>query len=180
MKRLSLTLVFIVSVLSVSAQYVTYPTELSTRGSTVYTGYEKLNRQEAAAMFSDMGGVDRSAEYLKYRSAYKAGLGLTIGGAAATAVGSVTFLTGIVAAVIAGIPAGMSGKDMPCGIVATYVTGGTLACVGLASMIAGIPTLCVYKSRIKGMVSDYNDMNQSRTQLTFGGQSNGLGFALNF
>ena len=56
-------------------------------GSMVYMDGKKLDKEKAAACFSSLDGVDRSADYLKYRAGYKTGLGLTIGGASLAVVG---------------------------------------------------------------------------------------------
>ena len=72
--------------ISVFAQYAVDTTSLSeprllkSRGCRIYVGEEKLNKNEAAAYFSDLGGKDRSADYLSYRKAYNTGVGLTIAG----------------------------------------------------------------------------------------------------
>lgn len=46
---------------------------------------------------------DRSSEYLRYRSAYKTGLGLTVGGSVLTLGGGFTFVTGVAVVVAGGI-----------------------------------------------------------------------------
>ena len=48
-------------------------------------------------------------------------------------------------------------------------------------LVAGIPTLCVYNSRLKQLATDYNEGHRNQdVSLSFGGQNNGIGFALNF
>lgn len=48
-------------------------------------------------------------------------------------------------------------------------------------LVAGIPTLCVYNSRLKQLATAYNEGHRNQdVSLSFGGQNNGIGFALNF
>ena len=55
------------------------------------------------------------------------------------------------------------------------------ACLAIPCLVAGIPTLCVYNSRLKQLATDYNERHRNPdVSLSFGGQNNGIGFALNF
>ena len=105
-------------------------------------------------------------DYLRYRSAYKAGVGLSVGGAALTVAGGMTFSVSAVAALIAGIPLAFSGGEMPKGIETGIYAGLGATALGAAAMLAGIPVAAVYRHRIKKM--------------TIGLPSSGFGLAMTF
>lgn len=55
------------------------------------------------------------------------------------------------------------------------------ACLAIPCLIAGIPTLYVYYSRLKQLARDYNGGHRNQdVSLNFGRKNNGIGFALNF
>lgn len=155
---------------------------LKLKGCRVYADGVRLNKHDAALYFADMNGVDRSKDYLRYRRAYNAGVGLTVTGSIIAGAGcGLTVVGGVVAFVV--LPFAMLGEDesVPAELLIVPKIGGYTTLAGVAFLAAGIPTLCVYKSRIKGMVSDYNSAAKSpKVQLSFGGQPSGLGFALKF
>ena len=163
-----------------SAQYVPGHSSLDTKGSRVYADGVLLDRSAAASCFADIDGADMSDDYLKYRRAYKAGLGLTVGGASAIAVGSVTSLIGLTATVIVAPAAALGGKDIPKKVTGITVAGVSVMCVGAAALIAGVPTMQIYKKRIRNLSDAYNRQSRIKTDVSFGGQSCGLGLALNF
>lgn len=139
------------------------------RGSRVFVEDSKLDKYSAAACFSSLGGVDRSRDYLKYRAGYKTGLGLTIGGASLALVGSVTTFAGF----IVGLSKGLAKQNtLGADIALGFGLGSVFA--GSACFIAGIPTLCVYKTRLNRLEKEYN------TSLKLQTSSNGLGLALCF
>ena len=127
------------------------------RGSKVYVDGYKLDKQSAAACFTSLDGIDRSMDYLKYRKGYKTGLGLTVGGAGLAVVGLYTTVAGI---------AELSDAWFYVG-AASFVTG-------TFCFIAGIPTICVYKTRLNRLEKKYN------TSLQIGTSSNGLSMAISF
>lgn len=190
MKKLLLLPWLILVSVAMSAQTHT-PIEI--KGSRVFVGEEKLSKSEAVTLFSDIHGTDRSAEYLSYRSAYKAGLGLTIGGSIFAAGGGVTFVGGLAVAVAGGITIPLfAGIDVVAGTDSTseyssevfrkasiMLNVGLYATLGGIAMLAsGIPTMCVYNSRLNGIEDDYN--KHVPVELTFGPQRHGFGFALRF
>lgn len=138
-------------------------------GSKVYIDDYELDKYNAAACFSSLGGVDRSADYLRYRAGYKTGLGLTIGGASLAVVGFGTAVTGYLAAYYKS----NDGKDYS--VEDTVGAIGVVSVVaGAACVLAGIPTICVYKARLNRLEDDYN------TSLRIGASPGGLSMAISF
>ena len=172
MKRHFFLLLFALIGMSAMAQYsnsvelVNRPVDI--KGSRVFVDGFKLDKYNAAACFSSIDGVDRSAEYLKYRTGYKTGLGLTIGGAALMPVGYGMFLGGFIWAWNAETTAGCIAGETVLFLGVTSIVAGGL-CV-----LAGIPTLCVYKTRLNRLEKKYN------TSLSVGASTNGLSMALSF
>ena len=124
-------------------------TVVDIKGSRVFQGGEKLSKEEAVLLMSDINGMDMSDDYLKYRKGYKAGLGMTIGGASLALVGA----AGTVTSVLLALPYAFAGKESTMLDVAL---GTSMVCAvgGIAVMIAGIPTLCVYKKRLNGLETE--------------------------
>ena len=192
MKRLLQILSLILVGYAASAQ--TYaPVEI--KGSRVFMEGKRLTKSEAVSLFSDFHGTDRSSEYLRYRSAYKTGLGLTVGGSVLTLGGGFTFVTGVAVVVAGGITLPLfAGVDVIAGTdtsseysseifgkANTILNVGLFATLGGVAMLAsGIPTLCVYNSRLNHMEEDYNKAYLIPLEVTFGPQRHGFGFALTF
>ena len=141
---------------------------LDIRGSRVFVDDCKLDKYSAAACFSSVDGVDRSSDYLKYRTGYKTGLGLTIGGAAMIPVGYFMFVGGFIGAWTADTDAGLYVGE------AIMLLGAGSVVAGAACFIAGIPTLCVYKTRLNRLEKKYN------TSLQIGTSPGGLSLAISF
>ena len=157
--------------MSAMAQYSNPGVEnepIDIRGSRVFVDGFKLDKYNAAACFSSIDGVDRSAEYLKYRAGYKTGLGLTIGGAALVPVGYGMFIGGFVWAWNAETTAGCI-----AGEAVLLLGAGSIVAGGLC-VLAGIPTLCVYKTRLNRLEKKYN------TSLSIGSSPGGLSMAISF
>lgn len=192
MKRLLQILSLILVGYAASAQ--TYaPVEI--KGSRVFMEGKRLTKSEAVSLFSDFHGADRSSEYLRYRSAYKTGLGLTVGGSVLTLGGGFTFVTGVAVVVAGGITIPLfAGVDVIAGTdtsseysseifgkANTILNVGLFATLGGIAMLAsGIPTLCVYNSRLNHMEEDYNKAYLIPIEVTLGPQRHGFGFALTF
>ena len=161
MKRHIFLLLFALIGMSAMAQYSSsaelVDKPLDIRGSRVFVDGVKLDKYSAAACFSSVDGVDRSADYLKYRAGYKTGLGLTVGGAGLAVVGLYTTVAGI---------AELSD--------AWFYAGAASSVIGTFCFIAGIPTICVYKTRLNRLEKKYN------TSLQIGTSSNGLSMAISF
>ncbi len=138
-------------------------------GSMVYMDGKKLNKDNAAACFGSLDGVDRSVDYLRYRAGYKAGLGLTIGGVSLAAVGFGSTLVGVLVA----LPHAFAGEEHLGSEIAIYTGFGAMA-VGGACFVAGVPMICVYKTRLNRLKKSYN------LSLQVGTTSNGLSMAISF
>ena len=144
-------------------------TPIKMLGSMVYKNNRKLDKKSAAECFSMLNGVDRSEDYLKYRAGYKTGLGLTIGGASLAIVGFGVSFVGVLVA----LPHAFAGNETPGADFAIYSGVGAMIAGG-ACFVAGIPTLCVYKTRLNRLKKDYN------MQLQVGASQNGLSMSLCF
>lgn len=174
-------LFWIIAAASASAQYVPeHKAYITSRGAKIFCDGERLTADEALALFSDCGGVDRSEFYSSYRKGYRTGVGLAVGGASAVVLGSLSMSSAAVVAVVLAIPLAMSEEPMPAAVNAFLYSGLALTSLGGLAMIAGIPTAIVYRARIKDLVLGYNAASSSRTELTFGPTASGVGFALNF
>ena len=168
MKHFALTILAALISLAASAQYASVTTQAGTlevRGSRIFCNGEKLTKDQAAALFSDLGGTDRSSDYLRYRSAYKAGVGMSVGGASLAVAGGAAFCISSVVALVTVPIIGASGQEIPKGLEVAMAASLGSTIVGTAVMLAGIPTACIYQSRIKKMVRP---------------ASSGIGIAMNF
>ena len=141
-----------------SAQYAVHPTTIDIKGSRVFIEGERLSLDSATACFSSMDGTDRSADYLAYRKGYKAGLGMTVGGAVCATVGGVAFLGSFVAALAHGLSASFAGEEVPVWVDAALYSSAALTLGGGAVFLAGVPTLCVYKNRLNKLEKAYNGL----------------------
>ena len=173
MKRHIFLLLFALFGMSAMAQNVSLDSAagkspIDIRGSKVYVDDCKLDKYSAAACFSSVDGVDWSGEYLKYRAGYKTGLGLTIGGAAMMPLGSCMFWGGFLWGWTAETDAGVFAAQTLIFLGA----GSTVA--GAACVLAGIPTLCVYKTRLNRLEKKHN------TSLSIGASGNGFSMAISF
>lgn len=156
---------------------------LRIRGSKIYAGPRYLHQEEAAGYFTDIYGVDRSEDYIRYRRAYNAGLGLTVTGSVIAGAGfGITAAGGIV--ILFTAPLAALAGEFPEELKTMPKIGACTMLAGAAFLAAGIPTLCVYKKRMRGLVADYNSQATGRSgsgvELSFGGQSSGVGLALKF
>lgn len=158
--------------MSAMAQYsnteVMWNKPIDMRGSRVFVDDYKLDKYSAAACFSSLDGVDWSGEYLKYRAGYKTGLGLTIGGAALIPVGCGMLYGGAFWAYVA-----LSDAGSYAGMSVMFLGAGAVV-AGTACFLAGIPTLCVYKTRLNRLEKKYN------TSLQIGTSPGGLSLAISF
>ena len=172
MKRHILLLLFALIGMSAMAQYsntgVQEKKTVDIKGSRVFVDGVKLDKYSAAACFSSVDGVDMSDDYLKYRAGYKTGLGSTIGGAAMMPVGLAMIVGGFVGAWTADTTVGTV-----VGEAAMLLGTGSIV-AGAACFLAGIPTICVYKTRLNRLEKKHN------TSLSVGTSSNGLSMAISF
>lgn len=173
MKRIWILFIIVFVGMNAAAQSSVVETSVNTainiKGSRVFVQKQKLDKQSAADCFSSLNGVDRSRDYLKYRAGYKTGLGLTIGGLSLAAVGYLSTAVGLVVA----LPHAFAGEKSPGADFAIYA-GVASMFAGGACFLAGIPTICVYKTRLNRLEKEYN------TSLQIGTSGNGISMALCF
>ena len=170
MKRFILILLLIAaSVTAAKAQYAR-SLDISSRGSSIYVSGEKLTAQQAADLFSDFGGAQMGEDYLSNRRGFRTGLGLTIAGPPAFVLGSTAYVVGALMT--------LDSTLSPMSYIVCY-TGATMAVSGALMTVAGIPTLCIYRNRIKNSVAEYNT-KKSQPVLTFSPASSGIGVAMTF
>ena len=159
MKRLLLLFSFVIMSLSASAQYA--DTDLSIKRGQVYAGDELLTETQLLDLYSNVGGLDRTADYLDIARRYKVGKTMNT-------VGLVTFgvsgITGV--ASLLGIFINMGDKVKFNLCRASLCASGILFWGGAITSIYG----SVKKRKA----------NDDLWELTFGAQQNGLGLTFNF
>ena len=168
MQRFILFIGLIVASTAVSNAQYAYPSEITSRGSKILVDGEKLDPQQAAALFSDLGGAQMGDDYLLNRKGYRTGVALSVTGASAMVLGTVTFYTGLIVGLAYALPGSIAGEEIPSWPDAVIYTGAGLAISGAAALIAGIPTASVYRHRIKKAVASFSPARS------------GIGIAMNF
>ena len=143
--------------LSASAQYA----DLSIKRGQVYAGDELLTETQLLDLYSNVGGVDRTADYLDIARRYKVGKTMNT-------VGLVTFgvsgITGV--ASLLGIFINMGDK------VKFNLCRASLCASGILFWGGAITSIVGTKKKRKASEDLHN--------LTFGAQPGGLGLSLNF
>lgn len=153
-----------------------------------------LSKEEMAIILSDINGVDRTADWAKYKHNRALGKGLIIGGSSAAAAGALVFVgTGVVWVIVAafggGIAAAAGGDgqevvdDVSKQFAPWFIGSGAAVGAGLASAAAGIPICIVNNKRMSGIVNEWNAANGqagSEVSFNFGAAPSGVGFTLNF
>ena len=159
MKRLFLLLSFVMISLSASAQYA--DTDLFIKRGQVYAGDELLTETQLLDLYSNVGGVDRTADYLDIARRYKVGKTMNT-------VGLVTFgvsgITGVVS--LLGIFINMGDK------VKFNLCRASLCASGILFWGGAITSIVGTKKKRKA--------SEDLRNLTLGVQPGGLGLSLNF
>ena len=171
MKRLLLILCFLSLTLASQAQYI-YPHG----GTLMRDDNEVLSQEEVQELFP---------EWEHANALRKTGLGLTIGGGVATAVGASAICIGVVTsatgailgatvgAVVGGENGAQQGGSSGAQAGVPLINAGLITgAVGLVTMAVGIPMLAVNSHRMKKMVGDYN--------ASIAPSANGVGVCFNF
>ena len=157
MKRLLLLLSFVMISLSASAQYA----DLSIKRGQVYAGDELLTETQLLDLYSNVGGVDRTADYLDIARRYKVGKTMKT-------VGLVTFgvsgITGV--ASLLGIFINMGDK------VKFNLCRASLCASGILFWGGAITSIIGTKKKRKA--------SEDLRNLTLGAQPGGLGLSLTF
>lgn len=190
MKRWIFVLFFLTLTLTASAQYISH------KGGTIVQDGQKLSKEEAQALLSDIDGVDYSNAWYGYNAWRKTGLGLTIGGGVAVAGGGVVFMGGVLVSVV-GVAVGASagaiggsegaaaGAEAGAKAGQPLMTGGLITMgVGALCLGAGIPLLAVNSHRMNRVIKDYNATipapEEPAVEVAFGPAPSGIGFTVNF
>ena len=153
-----------------------------------------LNADEQALILANVDGVDRTAEWAKYKKNRAIGKGLIIGGSSAAAAGAVVFVgTGVVWVLVAALGGGIAAAAGGDGQEAVdniskqfepwFIGSGAVTIAGAGAAIAGIPMVVVNNRKMNGIVNDWNNANGHGTEdvsLNFGAAPSGIGFTLNF
>ncbi len=188
MKRLILIWASLLIATAAFAQYHDGADDfMKMKKGSLWLGTEKITKENVQVVFSDAEFQER---WRKADAGYKTGLGLTIGGSALTAAGatllgcfykhrmlydSKSMWEVIFGQDIADDIEGFRGEK------AAAWSGEIMLYAGIPVLLAGVPTLCVYKSRMKNLAEDYNaSRKSSEVSLNFGNQQHGFGLALNF
>jgi uncharacterized membrane protein YidH (DUF202 family) len=159
MKRLTLILITIALSVAAHAQYA--DNELRVKRGKVYSGEVRLTEAQTMDLFSNVGGVDRTADYQDIAHRYKVGKTMET-------VGLVTFGVSGVAGVASflGIFIYMNNKTMFNVSRVSLCTCGVLLWGGAITSICG--------------TAKKRNANQDLRELTLGVQQNGLGLSLRF
>ena len=173
-----------------SAQYA----DLARKGTSLYSGTEKLTTGQMQALFDSTGGA---VTYDAWRSAsrgFNAGKGLLISFGALTGAGLLTTGIGAVGLMVEGVAVGIGtamfaplavasgndlGLDYDSKFAGVAVAGVCIVGAGLACMIAGTTVYCIYKKKLNDMTETCG-RHASSVSLSFGPQKYGTGFALTF
>ncbi len=173
-----------------SAQYA----DLARKGTSLYSGTEKLTTGQMQALFDSTGGA---VTYDAWRSAsrgFNAGKGLLISFGALTGAGLLTTGIGAVGLMVEGVAVGIGtamfaplavasgndlGLDYDSKFAGVAVAGVCMVGAGLACMIAGTTVYCIYKKKLNDMTETCGRYVSS-VSLSFGPQKYGTGFALTF
>ena len=195
MKKIFMVILAAVVSLTASAQYaMNADTYVYLEGGRVFAGWEKIENEDFVRYISDRYGEDAGDAWNRYRNGYRTGLGLTIAGGSCMVLGGTAAVIGGLAALgtvmyfpLIGTIGSMAGSDpndmldtMLEGPALLAYIGGVVALGGLAMLVSGIPVMCVYKNRMTDHFNTYGSGIVNEVNLTFGPQSRGIGFALNF
>ena len=157
MKRLLLLLSFVIISLSASAQYA----DLSIKRGQVYAGDELLTETQLLDLYSNVGGVDRTADYLDIARRYKVGKTMNT-------VGLVTF--------------GVSGITGVASLLGIFINMGDKVKFNLRRASLCASSILFWGGAITSIVGTKKQRKASEDlrNLTLGVQPGGLGLSLNF
>ncbi len=177
------------------AQYRPVDGTLVSRGARVFAEGRKLTKGEIDAtlsMFSGDDGIGYDVRWTRARRGYNAGIALTSIGSAVVLSGGIACGCGLLLFVAAGMTSplymfadGYENLDSTLQQASYMMAGGLIVALGGVAMLgAGIPLICVNKSRMKRIVNGYNMQYHERplepVTMNFGPTRNGIGLSLNF
>ncbi len=187
MKRTLMILALIASALTAAAQY-NPSAELLKKGGRLYQGDMKLTGEQIDNLLSSIHNdenVAYSRLWNKADAMRTSGIVLTSVGSAACVAGPFLYILGVAKVIGSGIGAGLSGN--PDGIIgeSELIGGIVTTCAGVAMLGTGIPLWCVGGSRMKDVVSEYNNQRLAgpsgpSVTLALGPCPNGIGLSLSF
>ena len=165
MKRMFLILAALFMAITAFAQYNDVTSDLmTTKNGSLYLGSEKITKENVQMVFADAEYQER---WKNINAGYKTGLGLTIGGSTLTVAGVTMlgcFLKERMLYDTRSIWLDLFGHldddldDNLNGLKGESTlawSGDIMLCIGIPVLLAGIPTLCVYKSKLKDLAEDY-------------------------
>ena len=157
MKRFLLLLSFVMMSLSASAQYA----DLSIKRGQVYAGDELLTETQLLDLYSNVGGVDRTADYLDIARRYKVGKTMNT-------VGLVTF--------------GVSGITGVASLLGIFINMGDKVKFNLCRASLCASSILFWGGAITSIVGTKKKRKASEDlrNLTLGVQPGGLGLSLTF
>ena len=157
MKRLLLLLSFVIISLSASAQYA----DLSIKRGQVYAGDELLTETQLLDLYSNVGGVDKTADYLDIARRYKVGKTMNT-------VGLVTF--------------GVSGITGVASLLGIFINMGDKVKFNLCRASLCASGILFWGGAITSIVGTKKQRKASEDlrNLTLGVQPGGFGLSLNF
>lgn len=189
-------MLFVAISVTASAQFAGPDHVVGLKGSRVYVDGVRISNDQFLAGLKDVQGQDLSSQWQKSRNGYKTGVGLTVAGGSFVAGGSLAFCCGLIAGAgtaitlpILGMPGVVTGDFSAAGDYADQgfsaaekliSIGGTCAIAGLAMVAAGVPTMCIYKNKMKGLLHEVGPSLAGQVTLSAGPTANGLGLALRF
>lgn len=192
MLRISLAAFLFMAVsLQSYAQYTDSFTNLSRKRDMIAADGVLLARTQMEELLGDIGGESRYDEWMNGARLYRTGKGLLIGFGTLTGISILVCgctIVYVMADVVAqGIATALTfGQYLPEGVDRGAELTAAVSCyaalAGIAGLAAGTAVFCTGKSKMNGIIRDYNTLYPPRGNfdLTFGIQRNGVGFALNF
>ena len=196
MRKLLSVLLFVIISVTASAQYANSDYVVGLKGSKVFVDGERISNDQVVACFKDVQGQDLSSQWQKSRNGYKTGLGLTVAGSSLAAGGSLALCCGLIVGSgtaitlpVLGMPGLVTGDlsaaedyaDQGFSTADKLITvGGACALAGIVMTAAGVPTMCIYKNKMKGMLREASPSLAAQVTLSAGPTANGVGLALRF
>ena len=191
MKKLAVTLIFIVISLGAWAQYAGNGT-IRRAGTHIEMDGERLSPDAQAALLANIGGKDYNAVWEHARKGRRTGTGLTIGGGATFLAGGAVGLLGLTTSVlgaavggtvgsIGGQEGSQHGAEEGAKAGGPMITAGLIAAgLGIAAAAVGIPMIVSNAKVMDGIVNTCNNGNRPSAQVSFGATDSGIGLALRF
>jgi len=147
-----------------------------------------LNADEQAVILANVDGLDRTADWQRYKSGRAVGKGLIIGGSSVAAAGAVTFVGAGLVYVVVAIFVAIGGQEAMDNLGRQFepwfIGSGIAVGTGAATAVAGIPIVVVNNHKMNSIVQDWNNANaaslSSDVSLNFGAAPSGVGFTVNF